>query len=154
MVAAESFDPRLIWDSSLCIGAYWVVSGTWTVGSLVAFQAYLGCLFGPSKALAGMNIPFHNARVALERVNRFFDLVPEENYDKGRQVERLSGGVEFRDVSFSYDGRTRVVERLKFRIDPGEHVAIVGPSGIGKSTLISLILLFCSSTSRPRPSTL
>ena len=142
-----SLGPAIARLAVLCVGAYWVVKGRWTLGSLAAFQSYMGHLLGPPQAIAGMSLPFQNARVALERVNRFFDLVPEENYGTGRSVVRLTGAVNFRNVSFSYDGQAPIIERLDLPIRAGEHVAIVGPSGIGKTTLISLILRFYKPTS-------
>ncbi|MBW1888159.1 MAG: ATP-binding cassette domain-containing protein, partial [Deltaproteobacteria bacterium] len=60
---------------------------------------------------------------------------------------KLTGEVDFKNVSFSYDGRETVLEDVSFHIDPGEHVAIVGPSGVGKTTLVSLILRFYRPTS-------
>ena len=142
-----SLGPAIARLAVLSIGAYWVVRGRLTLGSLAAFQSYMGHLLGPPQSLAGMSLPFQNARVALERVNRFFDMVPEENYDTGRRVDRLTGAVEFHNVSFSYDGQAPIIERLNLPIQPGEHVAIVGPSGIGKTTLISLLLRFYKPTS-------
>ena len=64
-----------------------------------------------------------------------------------RIARKLSGDVDFRNVSFSYDGREKVLEDVSFHIEPGEHVAIVGPSGVGKTTLVSLILRFYKPSS-------
>jgi len=130
----------------LALGAYWIIMGQWTLGSLLAFQAYLGYVFGPAQYLATANLELQNARVALERVSALFDIVPEENIGKGKKVERLSGEVEFKNVSFSYDSREPVLRDVSFRVRPGEHVAIVGPTGVGKTTLLSLILRFYKPT--------
>jgi len=126
----------------LALGAYWVIKEEWTLGSLFAFQAYLGYVFSPAQYLATANFELQNARTSLERVSALFDIVPEENIGKGRKVEKLSGEIEFRDVSFSYDSREPVLKNISFHARPGERVAIVGPSGVGKTTLISLILRF------------
>lgn len=131
----------------LALGAYWIIKGQWTLGSLLAFQAYLGYVFGPAQFLASANLELQNARASLERVSALFDIVPEENMGTGKKVERLTGEIEFKDVSFSYDSHEPVLKDISFRINPGEHVAIVGPSGVGKTTLVSLILRFYKPTS-------
>jgi subfamily B ATP-binding cassette protein MsbA len=130
----------------LVAGAYWVIRGEWTLGSLLAFQSYLGYMYGPALFLASANLQLQNALAALERVSALFDIVPEETLGAGCQVERLTGQVEFKDVSFAYDGREPVLHDVSFFVRPGEHVAIVGPSGVGKTTLVSLILRFYKPT--------
>lgn len=127
---------------ALAVGAYWVIRSEWTLGSLLAFQVYLMYVFGPAQYLATAGLQLQNARAALERVSDLFDIVPEENVGSGMVVEQLTGEVEFRGVTFAYDGREPVLEDVSFRVCPGEHVAIVGPSGVGKTTLVSLILRF------------
>lgn len=144
---AINFLPAVARGIVLALGAYWVIKGQWTLGSLLAFQVYLGYVFGPSQFLASANLELQYARAALERVSALFDIVPEENIGVGRKVDRLKGEIEFKNVSFSYDEREPVLEDVSFLIHPGEHVAIVGPSGVGKTTLISLILRFYKPTS-------
>lgn len=126
----------------LAAGAFWVIKGQWSLGSLLAFQAYLGYVFGPAQFLAAANLQLQNARAALERVSALFSIVPEENMGTGKTVKKLKGEIEFKNVSFSYDGREQVLRDVSFRINPKDHVAIVGPSGVGKTTLLSLILHF------------
>ena len=126
----------------LALGGYWVIKSEWTLGSLLAFQATLGYVFGPAQLLATANLELQNAVASLERVSALFDIVPEENLGVGLKVERLKGEVEFKNVSFSYAGRDPVLKEVSFRADPGDHMAIVGPSGVGKTTLVSLILRF------------
>jgi len=131
----------------LAAGAYWIIAGQWSLGSLLAFQAYLGYVFGPAQFLATANLDLQKALAALERVGALFDIVPEENMGTGKKVERLTGEIVFKNVSFSYDDREPVLEDVSFRIRPGEHVAFVGPSGVGKTTLLSLVLRFYKPTS-------
>lgn len=130
----------------LALGAYWVIRDQWTLGSLLAFQAYLGYVFGPAQLLATANLQLQKALAALQRVSALFDIVPEENTGTGIAVERLTGEIEFKNVCFSYDRREMVLEDISFHIQPGQHVAIVGPSGVGKTTLLSLILRFYRPT--------
>jgi ABC-type multidrug transport system fused ATPase/permease subunit len=126
----------------LALGAYWVIQGHWSLGSLLAFIAYLAYVFGPAQFLASANLQLQNARAALERVSALYDIIPEESMVDGKTVERLTGEIEFKNVSFAYDAREPILNDISFRIQPGERVAIVGPSGVGKTTLLSLILRF------------
>jgi ABC-type bacteriocin/lantibiotic exporter with double-glycine peptidase domain len=130
----------------LALGAYWVVNDRWTLGSLLAFQVCLGYVFGPAQFLATANLQLQNARAALERVSSMFDIIPEENCGKGEILSKLSGDIEFQNVSFLYNGRETVLDNFSFHAKPGQHFAIVGPSGVGKSTLLSLILQFYRPT--------
>jgi ABC-type multidrug transport system fused ATPase/permease subunit len=126
----------------LALGAYWVIQGHWSLGSLLAFVAYLAYVFGPAQFLASANLQLQNARAALERVSALYDIIPEESLVDGKTAERLTGEIEFKNVSFAYDAREPILNDISFRIQPGERVAIVGPSGVGKTTLLSLILRF------------
>ncbi len=126
----------------LGLGAFWVIRGEWTLGSLLAFQAYMGYVFGPAHFLANVNLQIQRALSALERAFVLFDIVPEENLESGIIREHLQGEVEFRQVSFSYDGTEKILEDVSFKIDSGDWVAVVGPSGVGKTTLLSLVLAF------------
>jgi len=130
----------------LAAGAYWVIKGQWSLGSLLAFQAYLGYVFGPSQFLATANYQLQSALASLQRVSALYNIVPEGNIGTGKSVRQLKGKIEFDNVSFSYNGREQVLKNVSFSIRPGEHVAIVGPSGVGKTTLVSLILRFYKPT--------
>ena len=130
----------------LALGAFWIIEDQWTIGSLLAFQAYLAYVFGPAQILASSNLQFQKALAALERISTIFDITPEYNRKDGRQVDRLKGDIEFRNVSFCYNGHEPVLKDISLHIRPGERVALVGPSGIGKTTLLSLILRFYRTT--------
>lgn len=130
----------------LAVGAVLIIRGHWTVGSLLAFQAALGYVFSPAHYLASANFQFQTAGAALERVSKLFEIAPEENIGTGAKVERLQGRIEFKDVSFAYGGGEKVLDGISFAVEPGEHVAVVGPSGVGKTTLLSLILRFYKPT--------
>ena len=136
------FGPDLAGLIVMAGGAYLIIRGQWTIGSLLAFQSYVGFVFGPAHFLATANFQWQGAVASLERVSALFDVVPEESSGQGVKAERLDGAVEFRDVSFSYNGRETVLDRVSFSVRAGEHVAIVGPSGVGKTTLVSLLLQF------------
>ena len=92
------------------------------------------------------NLQFQGARASLERVSAIYDTIPEET-GVGIPLEHLSGEVEFRDVCFSYGSNEPVLQNISFSAQPRQHIAIVGPSGVGKTTLISLLLRFYKPTS-------
>lgn len=140
-----SFFPEIARAIVLVVGAYWIIQGEWTLGSLLAFQSYLGYVYGPAQYLASANLQLQNALASLERVSALYDIVPEAK-GQGKKIERLKGEVDFEKVTFSYDGKETVLHEVSFHIDSGEHVAIVGPSGVGKTTLVSLILRFYKPT--------
>jgi subfamily B ATP-binding cassette protein MsbA len=143
---ALSSTPSLINFAVFALGAYWVITGHWTLGSLFAFQAYLGYVFGPAQSLTSTGLQMQNIRASLERLTALLDVVPEGKDGKGEKIEALRGQVEFRKVTFGYDPKKPVLRDVSFRVRPGEHIAIVGPSGVGKTTLLSLLLRFYSPT--------
>lgn len=129
----------------LCVlgfGAYWIIEAQWTLGSLLAFQAYLGYVFGPAHYLASANFEFQKTLAALQRVLALLDQVPEENIGTGETVSRLKGEIEFKQVCFAYGPGKKILQDISFKVAPGERIAVVGPSGVGKTTLISLLLCF------------
>jgi ABC-type multidrug transport system fused ATPase/permease subunit len=109
---------------------------------MMAFQSYVGFVYGPAQFLATANFQWQNAVASLERVSALFDVVPEGHDGAGVKTEKLRGEVEFRNVYFSYNSLDTVLEDISFAAMAGEHMAIVGPSGVGKTTLISLLLQF------------
>lgn len=131
----------------LGVGAFWIIKGQWTLGSLLAFQAYLSFVFGPAQILASANLQLQKALAALQRVFALFGIVPEDNMRTGKTATNLSGDIEFKNISFSYNGSKPVLQDFSFKVHPGERIAVVGPSGVGKTTLLSLILSFYRPTS-------
>ncbi len=139
---AIGFGPDLAHLIVLVGGAVLIIRGEWSVGSLLAFQSYVGFVYGPAQFLATANFQMQNALASLERVSALFDVVPEENEETGEKIGHLRGEVEFRNVGFSYNGKETVLADVSFSVRAGEHAAIVGPSGVGKTTLVSLLLQF------------
>jgi ABC-type multidrug transport system fused ATPase/permease subunit len=143
---AMVFVPDISRAVVLVIGAIWIIQGRWQLGQLLAFQSYLGYVYEPALRLAAQSLQFQSSLTALERVSALFEILPEENLGEGIPVEQLIGEVEFREVTFSYNGIDPILEEFSVKIAPGEQVAIVGPSGVGKTTLISLIMRFYKPT--------
>jgi ATP-binding cassette subfamily B protein len=122
------------------LGAWLVLRGHGTVGTLVAALQYVGGLFGPIQGLTGVYAAVRRARASLDSVCEILD-APDPVADRpgARDLVVTQGAVRFESVSFDYgDGRT-VLHGLDLTVAPGETVALVGPSGCGKTTLVSLL---------------
>ncbi len=124
-------------------GAALILAGTMTIGSLTVYLAYLTKFFKPVKDLATTTNAIAQAAVGVERIRTILDTVTvipekEDAIDPGT----LTGCIEFDHVAFGYDPATPVLTDVSFRIEPGQFVGIVGPTGSGKSTIVSLIPRF------------
>lgn len=131
----------------LWYGGSMVIRGTLTLGELVAFTTYLGQLLNPMR-LVGMFIPaIAMAGAAAERVFEILDAIPEVQETPGAPaMPPFQGHVRFEHVSFSYGKRREVLKDISLEAQPGEIVALVGPTGSGKSTIIHLIPRFYDPT--------
>jgi ABC-type multidrug transport system fused ATPase/permease subunit len=124
-------------------GAALTVAGAMTLGSLVVFLAYLGKFFKPVQDLAKMTNTIAQTNVALERIESILDIeIAVQERTTAREPDRFRGAIRFEHVAFSYSRDAAVLQDLDFAIEPGQFVGIVGPTGSGKSTLISLIPRF------------
>ena len=149
-------------------GGHLVLQGAITIGTIVAFAAYLARLYGPISALSNVQVEFATSMVSFERVFEYVDL-PVEIKDRpgARELDSVAGHVRFENVSFSYfsehapkegllpppdsdgddpedafgpaAGRRWALQDLSFDMQPGQLVALVGPSGAGKTTVTYLL---------------
>ncbi len=131
---------------------YWyggglAIGGTLTVGTMVAFVAYLGRLYSPVSALATIHVEVMGALAVFERLFAVLDAVPTvEDRPHARALPPVSGQLVFENVSFRYREDRPLLEDLSFEAAPGKLVALVGPSGAGKTTLTYLIPRFYDPT--------
>lgn len=123
-------------------GAMQVLGGTLTPGDLLIFTAYTQSMFKPVRSLAKLSTRFSKASVGAERIGEILETEPDiQDSPNAIEAPPLQGEVRFENVSFGYGGEAGgVLNDVSFIIEPGQRVALVGASGVGKSTLISLIL--------------
>jgi len=128
------------------LAAHQAASGALTVGGFVSFLTAMAMLFSPIKRLTGVNGPLQKGLAAAESVFGLLDQPPEPDYGT-RILHNARGELAFENVSFAYAGAERpALEDVSLSIAPGETVALVGPSGGGKTTLINLIPRFYQPT--------
>jgi ABC-type multidrug transport system fused ATPase/permease subunit len=129
-------------------GAALILTGTMTVGSLTVYLAYLTKFFKPVKDLATTTNAVAQAAVGTERIRAILDtdtMIPEKA--NGFAPETVAGEIEFEQVAFGYDPTYPILTDVNFKIKPGQFVGIVGPTGSGKSTVVSLIPRFYDTQS-------
>ncbi|WP_163857972.1 ABC transporter ATP-binding protein [Paenibacillus elgii] len=128
----------------LAYGGYQVIQGSLTIGSFIAFFAYLDRLYSPLRRLVNSSTELTQASASLDRVVELM----KEPYDiidspHAKPIQKMKGKIDFENVSFRYDRSSDwVLKNIQLRIQPGETVAFVGVSGGGKSSLISLVPRF------------
>ncbi|KYP81130.1 ABC transporter ATP-binding protein [Ferroacidibacillus organovorans] len=111
-----------------------------SIGTLVAFTVFLTRLFGPIASLANLGVNVYGSVALFGRLFEYFDEQPEiADKPNAVQLEQPIGHVEFTDVSFSYDQNRPILSHLSLVAEPGEMIALVGPSGAGKTTVSSLV---------------
>ena len=125
------------------LGAHFVLRGEMTIGALVAYRGYWWHLFQPVFSLAQVNEMVQRAGAAAARVFEVLD-APEEVSDApdAESVESLDGRVAFENVSFCYRPGSPILKSVTFEAQPGQRIGVVGASGSGKSTILSLLLRF------------
>ncbi len=126
-----------------------IMHNTMSIGTLVAFLLYIGYMFGP---VVNMTQRFNIIQSSMAAAERIFDLINEkpeiqENNSTITSSEKQKGYVEFDNVTFGYTDETDVLKNVSFKIEPGKSVAIVGPTGAGKTSIINLICRFYDTKS-------
>lgn len=123
-------------------GGFLVTQNAMSIGSLVAFSIYQGRVFAPLQGLMEGFLAIQKSRVALARVKEIFDIEPAcpQSGDIIPAGEKLRGDIVFENVSFAHEETEPVLKDQSFRVPAGKITALVGPSGVGKTTVCHLIL--------------
>ncbi len=134
---------------AICLlGGMFVIEGNLNIGSIQAFIQYVARFNRPITEIASTTATIQALLAASERIFEFL-LEPEETPDAEDSLVLggdVRGAVEFRGVDFSYDGKTPVIRDFSVKVEPGMNVAIVGPTGAGKTTIINLLMRFYEPT--------
>lgn len=125
------------------VGAFLVISGSISIGNLTSFLTYAQQYSKPFNEISGVITELQNALVCAERVYEFLDEKEfEEDSEESIDVENIKGDIKLEHVAFSYDKSKDFIKDMNISIDSGMKVALVGPTGCGKSTLINLLMRF------------
>jgi ATP-binding cassette subfamily B protein len=127
----------------LGFGVFKIMDGTLTPGELLVVLAYVAALYKPLETITNTISQLQERFIALEAAFELLDTPPRVQDRPGAvRVARARGEIAYEDVAFAYDGRERTLAGVSFRASPGEVIGIVGPTGAGKSTLVSLLPRF------------
>lgn len=124
-------------------GARLAMAGKLSAGVLIVFLLYLGKMYKPMRDLSKMTDTVSKAMVGYERIQEVLKIESQvRDLPKARRAPKFKGRIEFEHVNFSYQADNTVLKDINLRIEPGQMAALVGPSGMGKTTIISLIPRF------------
>jgi ABC-type multidrug transport system fused ATPase/permease subunit len=125
------------------LGAWHVIEGKISIGELIVLITYITSVYQPLEQISGTVGMVHEQLVQFDSSLHLLDTEPEvKEKPDARTLEHVRGRVVARDLTFSYPGRRRTLEGISFEAEPGERVAIVGHTGAGKSTLMSMLIRF------------
>ena len=131
----------------IIVGGIHVMRNELTVGALTVVVAYLGAVYGPLSSIAHTTGQLQGAIAGARRVRAIFALMPETvDAPDARDANAIEGDINFEGVAFDYPDGTKVLHDIDFTAKPGEMVALVGLTGAGKTTLVSLIPRFYNTT--------
>ena len=133
----------LVYTGVSILGAFIVIGGGMSVGQLISFLNYANQYTKPFNEISGVVTELENALACAKRIFDFLETPVEEPDAADAQVlEKVDGRVELKNVSFSYVPKTPLLQDISIEVRPGQRIAIVGPTGCGKTTVINLLMRF------------
>jgi ATP-binding cassette subfamily B protein/subfamily B ATP-binding cassette protein MsbA len=126
----------------LYVGAQAVMTGRLTLGQLLVFVSYLATLYGPINTMSQTWAQIQGARIGARRVFEILDIAPDLKDGPRPWPEKVEGRITWKNVAFSYTPEVSVLQRIDLDVRPGEKIAVVGPTGSGKSTMLSMLPRF------------
>jgi len=123
-------------------GAFSVVGGAISVGSLSCLLNYANQYTKPFNEISGVVTELQNALACAQRIFDLIDAEPQVSDEGNKEIENAEGNVELSNVCFSYVPQRKLIQNFNLKVKPGQRIAIVGPTGCGKTTLINLLMRF------------
>jgi ATP-binding cassette subfamily B protein len=153
VTARSRFIPSLTFLTSLGVLAVWLIGGGWvlggvlTVGWLIAYISYMNMFYNPVRQLLNLAEVFQESATGAERIFNVMDTPSDvTDHEQACDVSAVRGQIDIRNVSFTYDEGEYVLKDITLAIAPGEMIGLVGQTGSGKSTLVSLVARFYDPT--------
>nr|MBA3748357.1 ABC transporter ATP-binding protein [Solirubrobacterales bacterium] len=124
------------------VGADLALKGELTTGTIIVFLSYLGSLYDPLDSITHTTQTVQGAAAEADRVSELLELEPAIQDRPHAKAAKVSGPIRFDNVSFGYEPGQPVLQEIAFEAEPGETIAIVGPTGAGKTTMMNLLIRF------------
>ena len=132
----------IVYGSVCLFGSLYVVSGAMSVGALSSFLSYANQYTKPFNEISNVFTELQTAIASASRVFKILDTPSEEGTQNFQTIEHIQGHIQIQDLTFSYEPSQKLIEHLNVEAKPGQMIAIVGPTGCGKTTLINLLMRF------------
>lgn len=132
----------IVYGSVCLFGSLYVVSGAMSVGALSSFLSYANQYTKPFNEISNVFTELQTAIASASRVFKILDTPSEEGTQNSQTIEHIQGHIQIQDLTFSYEPNQKLIEHLNVEAKPGQMIAIVGPTGCGKTTLINLLMRF------------
>ncbi|AYD40855.1 ABC transporter ATP-binding protein [Clostridium fermenticellae] len=146
-IAGNAFFEGILYVSIIVSGAIFIVNGSLRVTDLAIYALYINIFINPIDILINFAEQFQKGYAGFRRFMEVVETCPEiVDRKDAKELKHITGDIEYKDVSFSYDGKQDVLKDINIKIEAGENIALVGPSGAGKTTICSLLPRFYDVT--------